>query len=579
MDPRGRVHAPGTGTMIRCTRISECGGSGRIKDRPCPHCSVLKHWSLYKESNGLPLTQHNVPCLPESVYEVTCPRCSGDRTEHFYGANITTGSCGHCTGDLQIKPLQTPTGRFVTDLPPRLLRQNTEFVAVEDKTQGLPSPTGRTSMTMQDEDTHLRALYKEVEEALTEEYTKATGTKARSLGHVMELLTKARDHSYAIASTRHTAVAAAENELAREKEHTRRLEDRVVEVEREVVKTKEGEVWKKMTSLQLRFDAKVSETLALQAEREVYRKQEEKVQQELVTLKGWIERLNVNLEENRRALALREMELDDARQSVSNLQTNYSALMREDEKTRQELDRRKDDLLRAQDARTRAQQELALKSIDLTNLKERYEREKKEVEMNEVKEARRENAEILAALKTLTAPKETTMSDLKNEPKTQPSMMQKIAASKAVATLKVDASDAGWRVAGSQFIKLTKEPLVALLSRHLGPDDDALRGRIAAFLDTELGTAILSAFLSAGLSAVPGEPNALPAMMARELRVRSMAGAGDVIADVLMGPLRQVAVMYLQAPAEPGAPAALPGSTGFGDNVVDMNTGARAKVG
>jgi hypothetical protein len=127
-------------------------------------------------------------------------------------------------------------------------------------------------------------------------------------------------------------------------------------------------------------------------------------------------------------------------------------------------------------------------------------------------------------------------------------------------TLEVDATEAAWRMAGSQFVKLAKEPIVALLSRHLGPGDESLRGRIAAFLDTELGTAILSGVLSAGLSAMPLPSNDISQRLSRELRVRSMAATGDVIADVLMGPLRQVAVMYLQG--QPGAsasdPAALP---------------------
>lgn len=123
-------------------------------------------------------------------------------------------------------------------------------------------------------------------------------------------------------------------------------------------------------------------------------------------------------------------------------------------------------------------------------------------------------------------------------------------------TLEVDATEAAWRMAGSQFVKLAKEPIIALLSRHLGPGDESLRGRIAAFLDTELGTAILSGVLSAGLSAMPLPANDISQRLSRELRVRSMAATGDVIADVLMGPLRQVAVMYLQG--QPGAPAADP---------------------
>jgi hypothetical protein len=119
-------------------------------------------------------------------------------------------------------------------------------------------------------------------------------------------------------------------------------------------------------------------------------------------------------------------------------------------------------------------------------------------------------------------------------------------------TIKVDASEAAWRTAGSQFVKLAREPLVGLLTRHLAPGDDAFRARLAAFLETELGTALLASMLSASLSAMPQATGDVPQKLARELRVRAMADAGDVLADVLMGPLRQVMALYLQDPQ--GAP-------------------------
>ena len=133
-------------------------------------------------------------------------------------------------------------------------------------------------------------------------------------------------------------------------------------------------------------------------------------------------------------------------------------------------------------------------------------------------------------------------------------------------SLEVDATDAAWRLAGSQFVKLARDPIVALLSRHLGPDDPSLRARIAAFLDTELGASLLSGVLSLGLAAMPLPPGDVAHKLSRELRVRAMAGTSDVVADVLMGPLRQVAVSYLQGAgrvdepeATPREPAALPG--------------------
>lgn len=133
-----------------------------------------------------------------------------------------------------------------------------------------------------------------------------------------------------------------------------------------------------------------------------------------------------------------------------------------------------------------------------------------------------------------------------------------------IKTLEVDATDAAWRLAGSQFVKLARDPLVALLSRHLAPGDESVRAKVAAFLETELGVSILAAFLSMGLTAIPNTTNTdVPQKLARELRVRAMAGAGDVVADVMMGPLRQVMVMYLQGvPTDAPAtePAALPAS-------------------
>lgn len=152
----------------------------------------------------------------------------------------------------------------------------------------------------------------------------------------------------------------------------------------------------------------------------------------------------------------------------------------------------------------------------------------------------------------------------------------------AVGELAPDAMDAAWRVAGVQFVKLAREPLVAALSRQLGPGDEALRGRIAAFLQTELGTAMLAALLSAGLSAMPNLPilpgQDVTAKLARELRVKAMADAGDVVADLLMEPLRQTIAMYIQhagtAHALHDSPSREPAPSLDARNVVDLPAAA-----
>lgn len=112
-------------------------------------------------------------------------------------------------------------------------------------------------------------------------------------------------------------------------------------------------------------------------------------------------------------------------------------------------------------------------------------------------------------------------------------------------TLEADATEAAWRTAGTQLVKLVREPLVATLQRHLAPGDEAFRAKLAAFLDTELGAAILSALISVGLSLLPGQPD-VSERLARELRVGALATVGDLLVDLLMAPLRQVLVTYLQ---------------------------------
>lgn len=124
--------------------------------------------------------------------------------------------------------------------------------------------------------------------------------------------------------------------------------------------------------------------------------------------------------------------------------------------------------------------------------------------------------------------------------------------------LEADATDAGWRLAGSQFIKLTREPLVAFLSRQLGENDESMRKKIGDFLDTELGEALVASMLSMGLSMIPQTAAGdIPQRLAKELRIRAMSEAGDVVADLLMGPLRQVATLYLSN-VGPAVQAAVP---------------------
>ena len=115
-----------------------------------------------------------------------------------------------------------------------------------------------------------------------------------------------------------------------------------------------------------------------------------------------------------------------------------------------------------------------------------------------------------------------------------------------INTLKTDGSDAGVRVARKQFVKATREPLVAFLAGNLGDNSEATRKKVADFLDSELGEALISSLLSVGLTALPANwaGNPFVTKLTRELRVHGMTEAGDVVADLLMGPLRQVISFY-----------------------------------
>lgn len=126
-----------------------------------------------------------------------------------------------------------------------------------------------------------------------------------------------------------------------------------------------------------------------------------------------------------------------------------------------------------------------------------------------------------------------------------------------VATAAEDVSAAATRVAALQFLRLARDNVAALLARHLAPGDEALRGRIAEFLRTDLGMAMVAGTLSIGLTLMPGgEGVAFLPSLRRELRVSAMAGAGDAVAEALMAPLREATATWLRALPAPAAPEA-----------------------
>ena len=109
-----------------------------------------------------------------------------------------------------------------------------------------------------------------------------------------------------------------------------------------------------------------------------------------------------------------------------------------------------------------------------------------------------------------------------------------------------DAASAAWRTAATQFVRLAREPICALLARH-GLDARPM-------LQTEVGVALLGGALSLLVRQLPIEQGA---RLATELRRAAMGKTADAAIDLLAGPLREALATALRggAPAQLEAPA------------------------
>ena len=122
----------------------------------------------------------------------------------------------------------------------------------------------------------------------------------------------------------------------------------------------------------------------------------------------------------------------------------------------------------------------------------------------------------------------------------------------AIDSIADDTLEASMRAAASQFVKLTREPLVAALTSGLGMEDNATsRAKVAKFLKSPLGDALVSGMLSAGVASLPVRAD-LKSGIAKELRVRAMGTAMDEAADLFMEPFRMVTAQLISGQASIG---------------------------
>jgi hypothetical protein len=96
--------------------------------------------------------------------------------------------------------------------------------------------------------------------------------------------------------------------------------------------------------------------------------------------------------------------------------------------------------------------------------------------------------------------------------------------------LKSDSKDAAFRVAGTQIIKIAKNGILNVL-RSKGIENERIE-TISNFLDTEIGTAVLSSFVGVAFNYIPPfNKDERAKTLAREFRVGGMALAGNLLAD------------------------------------------------
>jgi hypothetical protein len=144
-----------------------------------------------------------------------------------------------------------------------------------------------------------------------------------------------------------------------------------------------------------------------------------------------------------------------------------------------------------------------------------------------------------------------------------------------------DMTDAGWRIGARQLTKLARDPLAAAIA---GSGRDDMRVAISEALKTSQGTLILKALLAAMLSTasyagkdrLQGVPKEALERLGQELRIETLAEGGDMLADILMEPLRQAMAQLVIPKVEEGdvdeaAPPALPegirSTSGLGSGV------------
>lgn len=118
-----------------------------------------------------------------------------------------------------------------------------------------------------------------------------------------------------------------------------------------------------------------------------------------------------------------------------------------------------------------------------------------------------------------------------------------------------DGKTVALRVAAKQLPKLIADPMLNLIIQRAGlPNDDSTKGKLRAFLESDIGMGVISLMLAVGVDYLPLPDQAKDSAkdLAKEMRVQAMMTVAEPAAEMLMLPLRSVLMDGLSQLALPG---------------------------
>jgi hypothetical protein len=121
-----------------------------------------------------------------------------------------------------------------------------------------------------------------------------------------------------------------------------------------------------------------------------------------------------------------------------------------------------------------------------------------------------------------------------------------------------DSKTVAVRLAAKKLPQLLCEPFVQLLVERIGlPADSSMKGKVRAFLESDIGTACLSMMLSAGVDflPIPDIAKESVAELAREMRLSAMTTVAEPAVEMLMLPARDILTNALMQVKLPGLAA------------------------